>query len=215
MKNPKMSNWQALKKVIKIRNLFGLILLLIANSLAWFIYANQVDNEMSAHVRAWNVIFKSGESPIVDFVSVNVESMYPGMENFLYEMGAYNRSEVSASIDYTLMEANIMGTHYVTVEGRAEYLETVLPTDLTSDELIEKLEEDYPFTITFNLTNSEMEPEVGETTYEIHVVWPYESGNDAADTYWGMKAADYKVSYPTQPSIKLKIKIVITQQPEP
>ena len=207
----KMSRWQALKKVLKLRNIFFLILLLIANTFAWFIYANQVDNDMSAHVRAWNVVFKSGDSPIVDYVNVNIESMYPGMEEFYYSMYAYNKSDVSAKVTYTLLEANIIGEEYTTVEGRNEYHETVLITDLTSAELVDKLLNDYPFSITFNLTNSTMNPVTGETNYEITVNWPYEGGDDELDTYWGMEAASYKVEHPTEPSIVLKVRITITQ----
>ena len=43
------------------------------------------------------------------------------------------------------------------------------------------------------------------------LTWAYESGDDEADTYWGIQAYNYKEDNPTLPSISLKIKVYITQ----
>ena len=211
----KKTNWQRIKKAISPKNLIILIILFLGNSFAWFIYATQVDNEMSAHVRAWDVLFQSGDSPIVNYVDVNVESMFPGMEEFLYELKAHNRSEVGASVKYTILEARIIDTEYITKEGRGEKKEPANPADLTSAQLVTKLLNDYPFIISFNLSNEELAADIGIATYEIRVNWPFESGDDEADTLWGVKAANFKTSNPTEPSIKMKIKISIAQSLEP
>ena len=206
-----MSNWEALKKVFKLKHLLVLILLLSANSFAWFIYASRVDSGIDAHVRGWNVLFQAGDSPIVDYVNIDVTSMYPGMEEYTYEIHASNRSEVTASIRYTILEANILGTEYITVEGKEEKQITLDGSELTSTELLEKLEEDYPFTIVFSLTTEEMDADIGESTFLTAINWPFESGDDEEDTYWGRLAANYKEGHPTEPSITLKVKIFIEQ----
>ena len=206
-----MSNWEALKKIFKIKHLLVLILLLSANSFAWFIYASRVDGGIDAHVRGWNVLFQAGDSPIVDYVDIDVESMYPGMEEYFYELKASNRSEVSASIKFTVLEANILGTSYITVEGKEEKQLTLDGDELTSDQLLEQLENDYPFTISFSLTTEEMEADIGESTFKSVINWPFESGDDEEDTYWGKLAAEYKSTNPTESSIKVKVKIYIVQ----
>ena len=46
-----------------IRILF-LIFLLMGNTLAWFIYVTRIDNSVSVHVKAWDVVFQDGEDEV-------------------------------------------------------------------------------------------------------------------------------------------------------
>lgn len=206
-----MTRWQRIKKVIKPRNIIVLIILLTSNTFAWFIYATKVQNEMSAHVGAWDILFEAGDSPIVDYINVSIDNMYPGMEDFHYELKAYNKSEVGASLTYTLLSANIMGDVYYTKEGRNEAGEEVTETDLTSEELVKVLKNNYPFKFDFSVSSSSLDADVGEAFYYIDANWPFESGNDELDTKWGIKASEYKKQHPDKPSIILKIKIYISQ----
>ena len=176
-----MNTWERIKKVIKPHQIIILIILITSNSFAWFIYATKVDNTMNAHVRAWDVLFQAGDSPIVDYININIESMYPGMDDYHYELKAYNKSEVGAQVTYEILSANIMGTEY------------------------------YPFKFDFAISNSIVDAEVGESLYTVDAKWPFESGDDELDTNWGKLAYDYKKNYPDNPSIELKVKIYITQ----
>ena len=211
----KPSKWEITKKVLTPRNIIVLIVLLVGNSFAWFIYATEVDNEMSARVRAWDVLFEAGDSPIVNYVDVDVDSMFPGMEDFIYTIKAYNRSEVEAKLSYVILNARILDEEYITKEGRGELGESPVLSDLTSAQLVTKLKTDYPFKINFSLTSTEMDADIGEAEYEITVKWLFESGNDAFDTLWGNKAAAFKKTHPEEPSIKMKIKITIMQKLAP
>lgn len=206
-----MTRWQRIKKVIKPKNIIVLIILLTSNTFAWFIYATKVQNEMSAHVGAWDILFESGDSPIVDYINVSIDNMYPGMEDFHYELKAYNKSEVGASLTYTLLSADIMGDVYYTKEGRNEANEEVTETDLTIEELIKVLKDNYPFKFDFSVSSSNLDADIGEAFYYIDANWPFESGNDELDTKWGIKASEYKKQHPDKPSIILKIKIYISQ----
>lgn len=206
-----MTRWQRIKKVIKPKNIIVLIILLTSNTFAWFIYATKVQNEMSAHVGAWDILFEAGDSPIVDYINVSIDNMYPGMEDFHYELKAYNKSEVGASLTYTLLSADIMGDVYYTKEGRNEANEEVTETDLTSEELIKVLKDNYPFKFDFSVSSTNLDADIGEAFYYIDANWPFESGNDELDTKWGIKASEYKKQHPDKPSIILKIKIYISQ----
>ena len=166
---------------------------------------------MSAHVGAWDILFEAGDSPIVDYINVSIDNMYPGMEDFHYELKAYNKSEVGASLTYTLLSADIMGDVYYTKEGRNEANEEVTETDLTSEELIKVLKDNYPFKFDFSVSSSNLDADIGEAFYYIDANWPFESGNDELDTKWGIKASEYKKQHPDKPSIILKIKIYISQ----
>ena len=206
-------NKGVLKKLRKVRpsRLVFLIFLVISNTLAWFIYATRIETNVSVHVKSWNIVFEAGDTQITDTVNVNVDSIYPGMQNYVYDITAYNMSEVAANLSYKILEANILGTQYITTEGRGERLETVQPTDLTSSQLEEILANNYPFSITIDISNNTMEQEQGLEQYTFTITWPYENNNDEEDTSWGIAAYNYKESNPNASSITLKIKIIITQ----
>lgn len=206
-----MKAWEAIKKAIKPRNLIVIILLLVANSFAWFIYATEADTRMTAHVRAWKVIFEAGDNEVVDFVDIEVDTMYPGMDEFLYTITAYNRSDMKAKLDYKILTANFLGEEYITIEGKNEGKGDATNGTLTSDELVDMLENDFPFKISISLSAVEMVENTGEANYYIRVNWAFESGDDAADTYWGTKAAQYEEDYPDTPSINIELKITISQ----
>lgn len=198
-------------KKIRPTRLVILLFFVISNSFAWFIYATKVDNDVSVHVRSWNVMFQAGEHQITESIPLIIDSVYPGMEDYVYSIDAYNNSEVSATLSYELLEANIMGTQYMTTIGRAALGEEANENDITSEELENILKDSFPFSITISTSNSIIQLGDGKETYSIRVVWPYEQNDDETDTYWGTRAAYFKESNPTLPSISLKIKIIITQ----
>ncbi len=200
-------------KKIKPTRLVILLFFIITNTFAWFIYATRVDNDVSVHVRSWNVVFEAGDNEITDTVNLNVDSIYPGMDDYLYEIKAYNRSEVSATLSYQVLEANIFGDLYITVAGRADRMETPNASDLTSAELEAMLANNYPFAIYLGMSSTQIDMGTGEETYSLNIDWPYEQNDDETDTYWGIRAAQFKESNPNTPCITLKVKIIITQNP--
>lgn len=199
------------KRRIKIHQILFLIVLLVVNTTAWFIYVNTVQNHMDVHVKAWDVNFEAGDNEVSNTVNVQVDDIYPGMTDYVYELTARNRSEVSATVTYEILEANILGDVIKTVEGKTQSHEEVLDTDVTSSEFEQQLASDYPFKITFGLTNQVMESGNGSSVYSVNIVWPYEQGDDETDTEWGIRSASFKNTHPSTPSITLKIKIKITQ----
>ena len=45
-------------------NQLFILLLVVGNTFAWFIYTTKVDNKIDVHVRAWNVLFQAGEQAV-------------------------------------------------------------------------------------------------------------------------------------------------------
>ena len=198
---------------LKSSRFIFLIVLLASNTMAWFIYATKVDSNVSVHVRAWNVLFEAGEHEITNNVNVTVDSIYPGMDDYEYEIKAYNRSEVSATLTYQVLSARILDTEYITAEYRQMLGQTAVATDLTSTQLEQKLLGDYPFSISIDTSSGTISQGNGIETYTLSVTWPYESGQDDVDTLWGTNAYQFKEDYPSSPSIALLVKITITQNP--
>ena len=201
------------KKLVLLRLMF-LIIFITSNTFAWFIFVTRVDNNVNVHVKSWDVTFQSGDHEISNLVDVDIDSLYPGMEDYHYELTARNKSEVSATMSYTILEANILGEEYVTLEGREVNNETPQEGDLTSVQLEEMFANDFPFKVTISLTDTNIHQENGLGTFTLTAVWPFEGESDVEDTKWGIDAATFKKQHPELPSITLKVKVEITQNNE-
>ena len=201
---------KALKKV-KLSHLVILAILLAGNSYAWFVYISTVSTQVDVHVRSWKIDINDGDDAVVNYVHVVVDDAYPGMETYTHEIEANNYGEMSATINYSILTANIMGDEYISVEGRNNMGQDPVSTDMTSAELQAMLEEDFPFKIELALSSGTLAPENGVATYNVTVSWAYESGDDATDTYWGNRAYTFKQSHPDDSCIELQIKINIQQ----
>lgn len=210
-KNKAKYIFKAIKKKVKLSYLLLLIALLVGNTYAWFIYYTQVQNSIDVHVRAWNIVLNQSDSPIYNYVNFQVQNIYPGMDDYTDSIDVYNQSEVSAGFKYTILSANILGMEYITEEGRAVNNQSVQSTDLTSEELEDVLANEYPFKITFGLTESDLNASNGRTNYSLNVSWDYESGNDELDTYYGKLAYDYMQTHQTSACITMNIKIEVFQ----
>ena len=210
-KKKKKSLFLKVLKRVKISHIIILAVLLAGNSYAWFIYVNNVSNSVDVHVRSWRIDFDDGNTPVTEVVDVTVDNVYPGMTTFEKEINAHNYSDIAANVSYSILSATIMGDEYVTEEGRADAEEQVQAGDMTSAELQQMLEEDFPFTISFDISSNTIQAGNGVATYTVSIAWPYESGDDEADTEWGQIAYEFYEDNPGEPCITLSVKIYITQ----
>lgn len=186
-------------KTVKLKTLILLIVLLSFNSYAWFIYATKVSSGMNAHITSWNVKFKAGDEDITTNVIFDVDKIYPGMEDEIKTLTAYNDGEMVAQLSYDIKQIRILDTTYTASET------------LTSEE-IEALLVDYPFKLTFAIDNSNLNAENGSATFIIMLKWDFESGDDALDTAWGERAYEYNKNYPSSPSIHAEVEVRATQE---
>ena len=198
-------------KKIKISHLIILALLLIGNTYAWFIYIDTVSNSIDVHIKAWNIDLQDDQGTVTDTVTVFVDAVYPGMETFEKEINMTNYSDVNATVSFTLLAVEIMGEKTYSVEGKREFGLGVGQNDLTSAELVQTLEENYPFVFSFDIDNPHLEAVTGQATYTISLDWEYESGNDTWDTEWGERAYQFINENPDSACISLNIKIKIQQ----
>ena len=188
-------------KKIKIRNLIILILLLVFNAYAWFVYTTRVSLDLSAHVSSWDVQFVAKDGGVSSDMIIKVEKVYPGMEDFEKIIEVQNRGEVNVVLSYEIESVRIMDE---TIEKNDE-------TGVTSESIEEKLKKDYPFKINIVKEDSNLITGSGNGSFKITVVWPYESGDDEADTNWGRKAYEYYENNPDKECIELKLVLKATQ----
>lgn len=185
-------------KKVKLKTIILLIIFLSFNSYAWFIYATKVSGGISAHITSWNVRFRAGEEEITTNVVFEVDKIYPGMEPQMKTLTAYNIGEMKAILDYNIRTIRILNQTY-----------TVGDT-MTQEELLKKLES-YPFKLSFNIDNTNLNEENGSANFDIKLIWDFESGNDELDTEWGVKAYEYNKEFPNSSSIYVEVDVSATQ----
>jgi hypothetical protein len=189
---------RVLKKRLNLRTLFVLVILLAANSYAWFIYSTKVAGGVTAKVKAWNVLFQVGDQEVTQDINFNLDDIYPGMSDYVDTVTVSNRGDTQASFSYEINYANILGTTYTK------------SATMTSSDIQTTLATSFPFKITVGTSSGSLEPN-STATFTIGCVWPYESGDDTTDTYWGNQAYNFRVNNPDTPSISINITITAVQ----
>ena len=186
-------------KKIKLSHIIILICLLIFNTFAWFMYATEVSTSMTAYVTSWNIEFAAGEGEIVTKIEIDLDRIYPGMETYEQNITVYNKGESKATLDYEFESIEILGEKFEIGEN------------FTSEDLENKIKNDYPFKINIVKDDSNLVGENGEGYFRITVEWPFESGNDSLDTYWGNKAYEYYSLNPGKESLHIEMMLIAVQ----
>lgn len=189
-------------KKVKLKTILLLIVLLMFNSYAWFIYATRVSGSITANIASWNISFQAGEEETTTNIDFKVDRIYPGMEKYSETIKATNKGEMKAVLSYEIESVTILGTKYQV-------------TDTTSSEdLFYMMQNDFPFKINILADNTTLEAETGEAKITVTLEWPFESGDDTIDTKWGERAYEYYAVHPGQTSVNVQMKIVANQQSE-
>ncbi len=191
-------------KKIKIKNLIILLLLLIFNSYAWFVYTTKVSGELSAHVSAWDVQFVAKDGGVSSYMNIEVAKIYPGMDDFEQTITVQNRGEVNIELSYEIEQVKILDESFTIDEENG----------VTSENIEEKLKNDYPFKIIIEKDDTQLMNGTGDGSFKVKVVWPYESGDDESDSKWGIKAYDFYQKNPDEKCIEMKLLLKAAQAKE-
>ena len=189
---------KSILKYINAKTIIILIVLLSFNAYAWFIYITKASLELDVHVAAWDITFQAGEEEITNDVVLEVDKIYPGMEDYVQEIEVHNRGEISADLSYKIMSIEIFGEKF---EVGDQY---------TSDDLQNMLNS-YPFKITIESSTDQIEAGTGQGKFTIKVTWPFESGNDELDTYYGNKSYEFQTNSPQAKSLIVKFELTAKQ----
>ncbi len=188
-------------KKIKLRTLILLILLLMFSSYAWFVFISTVSVGLEAHVVAWKVTF-SVDNTETNSIAIDVGRIYPGMDNYSKNIVIRNAGEVDGKLTYEIQRMVVLGQAY-------ELSDTV-----TSEDLQETLENDFPFSIVVGIDGQDdnIIPIGATRNVQISVVWPLDGGNDVLDTQWGEDAYDfYQENGPTSTSVHIDLLLKVEQ----
>ena len=216
---------EILKSDLKIKTVMILVMTLLVNTYAWFIYVDTVSTKLQMHIKGWNFNMTNVD-PDNEFL-FQVEEVYPGMDPSSKTMTAQNLGETHSTVRCEFEQIRVfddvyrVGQTYTKPDGStAEY---------TSDDLFDLLNS-YPFktTIYFDTTQYigvpiQMDPSEGtnisEMDIKFEVKWDYEIAGDAAavaaqdaiDTEWGEKAYEFKKTNTSDYCVEVKLRVVAEQ----
>ncbi len=189
-----------LKKRVSLRTMLILIITLSANAFAWFVYTNKVSGGVEATVRAWNIRFEVDQGEVVDYVTIDVDELYPG-KTFSKVITITNGGDSDAELTYEIVSVTLFGTQISYTSAQNQ----------NPAALLSSIQSNYPFTITANFSDNIVEAGASET-FNFGINWPFESGNDARDTQWGADAYTYSNTHPGSPHLEMEFKISAAQR---
>ena len=98
-----------------------LIILLVFNTYAWFIYITTVRTGIELRVKKWDITYE-GENVVDDtYITVTVDEAFPGMPDTTETVIVHNNGEISADISYEVVSIRAFDTTYSTISGDPKY----------------------------------------------------------------------------------------------
>ena len=101
-----------IKKKVKLSNLILLVVLLMFNSYAWFIYNTKVNTSISAKIEAWDIAYISDGIRETQNIILDVEKIYPGMTTYTHQITVNNNGDTEAELSFAVKKVEILGQVY-------------------------------------------------------------------------------------------------------
>lgn len=173
------------------------------------------------HVKSWDFELSNGEQD-KDFL-FTVEQIYPGMAEAAQKITAKNNGEADAKLTCEIYYVKILDEIFETEKDYTDESGNIF--QYTSQDLLNKILNDYPFKIEIYINNvlydgtDEIMQTGASTDIVFKVNWAYEIGdtedeiatNDEIDTYWGNKAYKYMQNNSEKYTIEVKLNIQAVQ----
>ncbi len=140
-----------LKKGITVRTVLLLLVTLIINTYAWFIYVSTVTASISMHIKNWDIQFS--DNVIDEEFNFYVDKIYPGMDDAQQTITIANNGETNGKLKCAITSFKIFEETY---EIGRDYVDEHGGTfRYTSADLLNKITTDYPFTISISVNGTE------------------------------------------------------------
>lgn len=128
---------------VKPRRFLYIVFSLIMVSFAWFTFSKILKSEVKLHINSWNIEFfldknknnipENYEKVENNAMEINVDNLYPGMDDQIINVIIRNTGETPSTISYTIPEIYILGEQYEVVEEIPENSENgkyILKSDM-------------------------------------------------------------------------------------
>ncbi len=197
---------------LNLMSIFFIIVSFISVTLAWFAYSGLSNVDTEIGVKAWYIELEQNGEQVSNDLIIPVLDIYPGMDTIYEKVNINNLGDSDARIKYKIVSARILDD---------ESDNYVVNDQVTSEYVEDLLSHAYPFHININLTKNYALAQVGESSFEVSISWPLDSGNDELDGIWGANAYQFRQSeeltksnapeYEIRPSMQLVISVTAEQ----
>ena len=207
-----MKNRRKARIKVSLMSIVFSIVSLISVTLAWFVYSGMSKASLDVNVKAWYIELEKNGQKISNQIVISLDDVYPGMQTYSEKIKIKNKGDSDALVKYSLSSARIFNEN------------KVINDNTTSAELLrleDELSQNYPFHINMSLDKDFAKAHNDETTFNISISWPLDSGNDELDGYWGNQAYSFQngekeahdsdSSYVVRPSIKIVVNLTAEQ----
>lgn len=198
---------------LNIMSLTFIVISFISVTLAWFAYSGISSVATEIGVKAWYIELDKDGKPVSNDIVISLSDIYPGMNIVDELVSIKNLGDSDAQLNYSIVSARILGneTDNYVIDG----------TTTTSEYVEDALSHNYPFHININLSKNYILAKGEESSFEVSVSWPLDSGIDSLDSLWGTEAYKFEQSelvkknadanYQVKPSIQIVISVTAEQ----
>ena len=198
---------------LNIMSLAFIVISFISVTLAWFAYSGLSSVSTEIGVKAWYIELDKDGQPVSNDIVISLSDIYPGMNIVDELVNIKNLGDSDAQLSYSIVSARILG------DEADNYV--INDTTTTSEYVEDVLSHDYPFHININLSKNYILAKGEESSFEVSVSWPLDSGIDSLDSLWGTEAYKFEQSelakknsdanYQIKPSIQIVISVKAEQ----
>lgn len=186
-----------------------IIALLIGGVYAWFINFSKVSMKLRTNVKSWKIEFTYNEAQVENNIELDIEEIYPGMEDKQESILVKNLGDINAKIDYKIESFSLFGEEYSIEKGY-------------TDEELKNMIKEFPFEIKCESTKDVIGKNE-ESNFIVTFKWSYgdESNEitekDELDTKYGQLAYNYKMdnsqndNNESQYNFSIKIRLIAKQ----
>ena len=193
-----LSGNQLIKNTVRLNLILATFVILSFNSFAWFVYSTRVDTSIETRVKAWQVEFENNEHEVAHQIKFEIDDLFPGMDDYNNVVNIINYGEAEAMVYFEIQRVKVLENEYTI-------------SDYTHEQLLDILSDDFPFKIILDVSNDYLAPNLGDSDFTIDINWPFESGDDALDTFWGNESFLYKQENPGSPGIEVTVELNAVQ----
>jgi len=165
------------------------------------------------NVKAWYIELEQDGETVSNDIVITLSDLYPGMDVVNETIDIKNLGDSDATTKYSIKSARILDN------PNDNY--TVNETTVLSEEVEDIISHNYPFHINMSLDKNYVIKQTGETSFNISISWPLDSGNDEEDSEWGTAAYEFQQNeidlhnsnpeYQIRPSIQIVISVTAEQ----
>lgn len=214
-----------LQSDIKAKSIIFVILTLLVNTYAWFIYSSMVSTSLQMHIKGWNFSITNLEDEEFIF---QVEEVYPGMETSEKIMKAENKGETGSSVRCEFSSIRVFNNTVSVGDPILDASGNQTGATHTSDTLYQLLKS-YPFKTSIYFGADEyvgtpiVIPQNSNLDIKFSIGWDYEiagdeaaiAAQDAIDTQWGEDAYEFKnTPGNNEYCVEVKLRVVAEQVEE-